>query len=91
MGLSSKKRLCGLADSRECGSGQHPEALRNFAFISIDFHHFFVIFLTQENEHDWYIFISPLFQSGTRVISKILRDKVNCLRLCVYLVQQNKY
>ena len=86
MGLRSKKRLRGFADGREQGSGQHPEALRNFAFINIDFHHFFVIFLAQENDHDWYIFITQLFQSGTRVISKIMRHKVNCIRLCVYLV-----
>ncbi len=42
-----------LADGSERGSGQRPEALRDFAIFTIDFHQFFAIFPTQENEHDW--------------------------------------
>ena len=53
MGSSSQKRSHGLADGSERGSGQRPKALRDFAICTIDFHHFFAIFPTRENEHDW--------------------------------------
>mgnify|MGYP006151469035 CR=1 FL=1 len=41
MGLSSQKRLCGLADGSEQGSGQHPKALRKICNFSISFLSFF--------------------------------------------------
>ena len=44
MGLSSHKRLRGLADSSEWGSGQRPEAVRDFAICTIDFHQFLSCF-----------------------------------------------
>ena len=44
VGSSSRKRLCGLTDSSEWGSGQCPKALRE----NCDFHQFSVIFPTRE-------------------------------------------
>ena len=58
VGLSFHKSSRCLADGRELGSGQHPKALRDFAIYTIDFHQFFVNFLTQENEHGLYILYS---------------------------------
>ena len=44
MGSSSQKRSRGFADGSERGSGQRPEALRDFAFCTIDFHQFLSFF-----------------------------------------------
>ena len=52
MGLSSRTSSSGLDDG-QVGFRQHPEALRKFAFSTLDFHHFFAMSPTQENGHDW--------------------------------------
>ena len=44
MGSSSQKRSHGLADGSERSSGQRPEALRDFAMCTIDFHQFLSFF-----------------------------------------------
>ena len=44
MGLSSQKRPHGLVDGSEWGSGQCPEALRDFLICTIDFHQFLSFF-----------------------------------------------
>ena len=44
VGSSSRKRSRGLADGSERGSGQCPEALRDFAICTIDFHQFLSFF-----------------------------------------------
>ena len=44
MGSSSQKRSRGLADGSEWGSGQRPEAVRDFAICTIDFHQFLSCF-----------------------------------------------
>jgi hypothetical protein len=44
MGSSSRKSSRGLADGSERGSGQRPEALRDFALFAIDFHQFLSCF-----------------------------------------------
>ena len=64
MGSSSQKRSRGLAEGSERSSGQRPEALRDFAMCTIDFHQFFVIFPTRENVHDWFIFVLNCSNQG---------------------------
>ena len=44
MGSSSRKSSRALADGSERGSGQRPEALRDFAIFAIDFHQFLSCF-----------------------------------------------
>ena len=44
VGSSSQKRSHGLADGSQQGSGQRPEALRDFAIFAIDFHQFLSCF-----------------------------------------------
>ena len=90
MGSSSQKRSRGLADGSEQGSGQRPEALRDFAIFTIDFHHCFQFFQLGKMSMIGN-FCTQLFQSGTRVNPKQWRHKVRCLRLCVNLFSKNKY
>ena len=89
MGSSSQKRSRGLADGSERGSGQRPKALRDFAFCTIHFHHFFPFFQLGKMSMIGN-FCIQLFQSRTRVNPKQWRHKVNCLRLCVNLFSKNK-
>jgi hypothetical protein len=44
MGSSSRKSSRGLAGGSERGSGQRPEAVRDFAICTIDFHQFLSCF-----------------------------------------------
>ncbi len=66
VGLSSRKSSRGLADGSEQGSGQRPEALRDFAIFAIDFHHFLSCFQLGKMSMIG-TFCTRLFQSETRI------------------------
>ena len=68
VGSSSQKSSHGLADGSEQGSGQRPEALRDFAIFAIDFHQFLSCFQLGKMSMIG-TFCTQLFQSGTRVNS----------------------
>ncbi len=55
-----------VADGSERGSGQRPEALRDFAIFAIDFHHFLSCFQLGKMSMIG-TFCTRLFQSKTRI------------------------
>ena len=67
MGSSSQKRSRGLADGSERGSGQRPEALRDFAICTIDFHQFLSCFQLGKMSMIGTFCCPQLLLSGTRV------------------------
>ena len=66
VGSSSRKSSRGLAEGSERGSGQRPEALRDFATFAIDFHHLLSCFQLRKMRMIG-TFCTRLFQSKTRI------------------------
>ena len=93
MGSISWRRSRGLADGSERGSGQRPEALRDFAICTIDFHQFFVNVPTRENEHDWYILLSSIAPIRNKSTLRKMTETQNqlCQTVDFYLFSINKY